>query len=281
MRGSETEDPGPDRRPAAARRSCGNARPPQGLRSVRRRGGRTCAGGGTPPPMVRRARRGEGGPAFRHVDPGSGWDRGAQGTVVCPCSPPMVLTSRGGPACGFGPPVLSFRWDEGPVPPEKLRCHCGIPRIRHGDRGLGGQGGGTSTGDLDHRKWEDLTEGRGPASRRLPSWFLFSFLRMPSPPPPIRNQLRSMFNYPSYRLVERLKRTLSVGETGDFGLPGNRSMRVTPVPAKGNKVRLAVPMMEAERNLLTTTLGLTRGGMVLVGGPPYQKGVLILIISAE
>jgi len=98
---------------------------------------------------------------------------------------------------------------------------------------------------------------------------------------PIRNQLRSMFNYTSYRLVERLKRTLSVGETGDFGLPGNRSMRVTPVPAKGNKVRLAVQMMEAERNLLTTTLGLTRGGMVLVGGPPYQKGVLILIISAE
>ena len=98
---------------------------------------------------------------------------------------------------------------------------------------------------------------------------------------PIRNQLHSMFTYSSYQLVDRLKRTLSVGETGDFALPGKRSMRVTPVPAKGNKVRLAVQMMEAERNLLTTTLGLTRGGMVLVGGPPYQKGVLILIISAE
>jgi hypothetical protein len=97
----------------------------------------------------------------------------------------------------------------------------------------------------------------------------------------IRNQLHSMFTYSSYQLVDRLKRTLSVGETGDFALPGNRSMRVTPVPAKGNKVRLAVQLMEAERNLLTTTLGLTRGGMVLVGGPPYQKGVLILIISAE
>jgi len=39
--------------------------------------------------------------------------------------------------------------------------------------------------------------------------------------------------------------------------------------------------MEGERNLLTTTLGLSRGGMVIVGGPSYQKGVLILIISAE
>lgn len=97
----------------------------------------------------------------------------------------------------------------------------------------------------------------------------------------IRNQLHSMFNYSSYRMIDRLKRTLSVDETGDFGLPGGRSMRVTPVPAKGNKVRLAVQIMEGERNLLTTTLGLSRGGMVIVGGPSYQKGVLILIISAE
>ena len=97
----------------------------------------------------------------------------------------------------------------------------------------------------------------------------------------IRNQLHSMFTYSSYRMVDRLKRTLNVGETGDFRLPGNRSMRVTPVPAKENKVRLAVQVMEGERNLLTTTLGLSRGGMVLVGGPSYQKGVLILIISAE
>ncbi|NNF84430.1 MAG: hypothetical protein HKM29_04660 [Deltaproteobacteria bacterium] len=97
----------------------------------------------------------------------------------------------------------------------------------------------------------------------------------------IQNKLKSMFNYSSYRMVDRVVRTLSVGETGDFGLPGNRSMRATPVPAKGNKLRLAVQIMEGDRNLLSTTLGLTRGGMVLVGGPSYQKGVLILIISAE
>jgi hypothetical protein len=97
----------------------------------------------------------------------------------------------------------------------------------------------------------------------------------------IQKKLQSMFNYSSYRMVDRLKRTLNVNETGDFGLPGHRSMRVTPVPAKGKKVRLAVQIMEGEKNLLTTTLGLTRGGMVLVGGPSYQKGVLILIISAE
>ncbi len=97
----------------------------------------------------------------------------------------------------------------------------------------------------------------------------------------IRGKLRSMFNYTSYRMVDRKRRSLSVGETGEFELPDQRSMRATPLPARGDKVRLFIRISEGPRNLLTTTLGLRRGGMVLVGGPPHQSGVLILIISAE
>lgn len=97
----------------------------------------------------------------------------------------------------------------------------------------------------------------------------------------IREKLRSMFNYTSYRMLDRQQRSLAVGETGEFVLPGNRSMRVTPSPSRGKKVRLAVEIREGGRNLIATTLGLSRGGMVLVGGPSFRKGVLILIISAE
>jgi hypothetical protein len=97
----------------------------------------------------------------------------------------------------------------------------------------------------------------------------------------IRGKLQSMFNYTSYRLLDRKRRSLAVGETGEFELPGRRTMRVTPVPAQGDKVRLSVQITEGAKNLLTTTLGLSRGGMVLVGGPSHQAGVLILIISAE
>ena len=97
----------------------------------------------------------------------------------------------------------------------------------------------------------------------------------------IRGKLQAMFNYTSYRLLDRKRRSLAVGESGEFELPGRRSMRVTPQPAQGNKVRLSVQITEGSKNLLTTTLGLSRGGMVLVGGPSHQAGVLILIISAE
>lgn len=97
----------------------------------------------------------------------------------------------------------------------------------------------------------------------------------------LRNKLQSMFNYTSYRLLERKRHTYPVGETANFQLPGGRRMRVTPVPADAKKVRLDVRITEDGRNVLTTTLVLSRGGMVLVGGPPYQSGVLILLISAE
>jgi hypothetical protein len=97
----------------------------------------------------------------------------------------------------------------------------------------------------------------------------------------IRGKLHSMFSYTSYRMLDRQRRSLSVGEAGEFELPGRRTMRATPLPSRGDKVRLSVQISEGQRSLLTTTLGLRRGGMVLVGGPPHQSGVLILIISAE
>lgn len=97
----------------------------------------------------------------------------------------------------------------------------------------------------------------------------------------LRAKLKAMFDYTSYRMADRLKKTLAVGETGEFALPGGRTMKVTPAPSSGGKVRLAVQIMEGPRNLLTTTLGLARGGMVLVGGPAYENGVLILIIEAH
>jgi hypothetical protein len=97
----------------------------------------------------------------------------------------------------------------------------------------------------------------------------------------LRTKLQSMFTYSSYKMLDRMKRTLVVGEAGDFALPGGRSLRVTPVPAPDKKVRLAVQITEGGRSLLTTTLGLSRGGMVLVGGLPNPSGVMILIISAE
>ena len=51
----------------------------------------------------------------------------------------------------------------------------------------------------------------------------------------IRGKLRSMFNYTSYRMLDRKRRTLSVGETGEFELPGRRTMRATSCRPRGTR----------------------------------------------
>src|SRR3990170_5813017 len=63
----------------------------------------------------------------------------------------------------------------------------------------------------------------------------------------IRGKLQSMFNYTSYRMLDRKRRSLSVGETGEFELPGRRTMRATPLSAHGGKVRLSVQISDGPR----------------------------------
>jgi len=97
----------------------------------------------------------------------------------------------------------------------------------------------------------------------------------------IRGKLGHMFDYSSYKLLERKRQKLSEGERKEFELPGERAMRIKLISVEGKKVRLYVRIEEKGKKLLGTTLGLSRGGMVLVGGPVYESGVLIFLISAE
>lgn len=98
----------------------------------------------------------------------------------------------------------------------------------------------------------------------------------------LKSKLQSMFNYTSYNMLDRQRASLAVGETRDFGLPGERQMRATVASIEGNKVRLDIQITDASRKILVDTkVGLNRGGMFLVGGPAYQNGKLILILSAE
>jgi len=97
----------------------------------------------------------------------------------------------------------------------------------------------------------------------------------------IQGKLEYMFDYSSYRLLDRKRQRLSKGEKKEFELPDKRSMRIKVLSVEGKKVRLYVLIQEKGKKLLGTTLGLSRGGMVLVGGPVHESGVLIFLISAD
>lgn len=96
-----------------------------------------------------------------------------------------------------------------------------------------------------------------------------------------KSKLQSMFSYSEYRMLDRKKKTLGIGESGFFDIPGDRLVRVTPSPHSSGKVRLSVQILDGDKSLLTTTLVMNPKSLVLVGGPPWQDGVIILFIIAE
>ena len=120
----------------------------------------------------------------------------------------------------------------------------------------------------------------------------------------IQGKLGALFAYSSYRLIGQQSFALSFGETGSMPLPAGRQARgpgkespgfrerfapaapvgrtleVIPVSKRGDLVELQVRMEEGGRVLLNTQFRIASGGTILIGGPHFGPGVLIVALSA-
>ena len=95
----------------------------------------------------------------------------------------------------------------------------------------------------------------------------------------VKRQLQS-FRYSSYRRLDSHELVRSIGQQGTVPLPGGRTLLLAPQGLSGGSVVLLASIQESGRVLLNTELKLASGGTILVGGPVYQAGVLILAITA-
>lgn len=98
----------------------------------------------------------------------------------------------------------------------------------------------------------------------------------------IKGKLSQMFKYTAYKLLDRQKKSAEPGQAVEMALPGNRTLKLVPeAPDAKGKEKVALQIHEGAKSLLSTSLVLSKGGMVLVGGPKHQNGELILFIIAE
>lgn len=120
----------------------------------------------------------------------------------------------------------------------------------------------------------------------------------------IQGKLGSLFGYSSYRLIGQQSFSLGFGQAGSMMLPGGsrargpgrefpgirerfapaapvaRTLEVVPVARRGDLVELQVRMEEGGRILLNTQFRIASGGTILIGGPHFGPGVLIVALSA-
>ena len=97
----------------------------------------------------------------------------------------------------------------------------------------------------------------------------------------MKPQFDSLFRYASYRLMKQERRGLDWGQGASFDIPGGRYLVVAPKEFRDSKVGMQVMLLEGGRPLIDTSVALRDHGVLLLGGPKQETGVLIIMIGAD
>jgi hypothetical protein len=98
---------------------------------------------------------------------------------------------------------------------------------------------------------------------------------------PMGWRLESIFRYTTYRLVSHQVSRTECGRTVAFTLPGGWIVRVEPNAVRDNMIAMELMLFQGARPMMTTDVRLRNHGMLIVGGPRYEQGMLIIPIGAD
>lgn len=94
-------------------------------------------------------------------------------------------------------------------------------------------------------------------------------------------RLEKMFHYSTYHLVSEQNGRTEMGKMIEFEMPGGRVLHIQPRSIEGNMIGMEVLLFQGEKPVLTTDLKLPNKGNLIVGGPRYEQGALIITIVAN
>jgi hypothetical protein len=98
---------------------------------------------------------------------------------------------------------------------------------------------------------------------------------------PMGLRLRSLFSYTTYRLISHQVTRTECGRTVAFTLPGGWIVHVEPSAVRDNMIAMELMLFQGARPMMTTDVRLRNHGMLIVGGPHYEQGMLIIPIGAD
>jgi hypothetical protein len=96
------------------------------------------------------------------------------------------------------------------------------------------------------------------------------------------SRLRTLpFSYSTYRLVKRENKKTRCGKMIAFTLPGGRILHVAPRRIDGEMITMELVLFQGERPQMSTELKLPNHAFLILGGPRYEQGMLIVFIRAD
>lgn len=102
--------------------------------------------------------------------------------------------------------------------------------------------------------------------------------------PPLKDlvkEIASVLNYTGFTLAKKSEQKLTSEQTAEILLSSKRILKLTFKGFEDDQGRLLVEILEKKKKVFHTILLLVDKGFVLIGGPHYEDGVLLLRIGAE
>ena len=94
-------------------------------------------------------------------------------------------------------------------------------------------------------------------------------------------QLEAIFRFSDFTPVARHVLEGPLGVIQRFPIAGDRSLTVTPEQLRGQWVRMNVRLLKGEQPEMIASLRASPGAPAIFAGPPYGRGVLIIILWAN
>ncbi|MBI4970629.1 MAG: hypothetical protein HZC17_02185 [Candidatus Omnitrophica bacterium] len=97
----------------------------------------------------------------------------------------------------------------------------------------------------------------------------------------IESELNNTFRKSSYEQLEEMRFDLASQQIESRPLPGGGELGVQLVGADPGRFTLNVTIISNGTQVLNTNFTIARGGTIIVGGPSYKEGNLVLAIKAS
>jgi len=91
----------------------------------------------------------------------------------------------------------------------------------------------------------------------------------------------SHLKYTSYELLQTHTAELGANGKQSFAIEGGLKVTIELLAKEEAKVRMRVVMARGAEKLLDTTVSMNRNATIIVAGPKYQGGILVLPLTAR
>lgn len=98
---------------------------------------------------------------------------------------------------------------------------------------------------------------------------------------PLGPKLHSLFGFSTYSLIGHSEGQANFGKMIAFVLPGGKILHVEPHAVDGDMIAMEIVLFDGTRPMMTTDLKLRNNGTLIVGGPRYEQGMMIISIGAS